>query len=195
MNSFSPIQSKMFLTKVFIGMGSNLGDREAILRSALHALAEQETSRVLGYSALYETEPVGYRSQPPFLNAVVCVETGHDPERLLDVLLRVEQQHRRERTIRWGPRTLDLDILLYGRHQIQSQRLIIPHPRLFERSFVLVPLLDLANWLCEPVRQTATEALAFLGRDGVVKYKETGWAGRFIDSHLLPQYNIHTCDF
>ena len=195
MNSLSPIQSKMFLTRVFIGMGSNLGDREAILRSALHVLAEEETSRVLGYSALYETEPVGYRSQPPFLNAVVCIETGHDPERLLDVLLQVEQQHRRERTIRWGPRTLDLDILLFGQHQIQSQRLIIPHPRLFERPFVLVPLLDLANWLCEPVRQTAMEALAFLGREGVVKYKEAGWAGRFIDSLLLPQYNIHTCDF
>lgn len=171
-------QPRTSYTKVFIGMGSNLGDREENLRSALRMLSKENASRILGCSALYETEPVGYRPQPPFLNAVACVETGLGPERLLDYLLQVEQLHRRQRTIRWGPRTLDLDILLYGEQKVRSHRLIIPHPRLFERPFVLVPLLDLAAWLCEPIRQAAREALSLLGREGVVRYKDAGWAAR-----------------
>lgn len=178
MNRLSSAQARKSLIRVFIGMGSNLGNREEILRSALHMLAEKSELCILGYSALYETEPVGYRPQPPFLNAVVCVETSLDPERLLDYLFQVEQLHRRQRTIRWGPRTLDLDILLYGDQKVRSQRLIIPHPRLFERPFVLVPLMDLATWLCDPVRQAAAEALSLLGQEGVVRYKDAGWAAR-----------------
>ena len=165
--------------KAFIGLGANLGDRVAALRGALSILAQNQGIRVLAYSGLYETEPVGVLEQPCFLNAVACVEPVLKPEQLLDELLRIEQIYGRERIIRWGPRTLDLDLLLYGEKQVQTSRLIVPHPRLFERAFVLVPLLELKQWLPASVVRRAQEALTICGADGVTKLEKKHWAGSF----------------
>jgi len=162
--------------RAFIGLGANLGEREAALRGALSMLAKRPDVRMVAYSGLYETEPVGYREQPRFLNAVACVETTLEPEPLLDVLLAIERAFGRQRIVRWGPRTLDLDLLLYGERRVQSERLTVPHPRLFERAFVLVPLMELQTWLPASVLPSVRRALAATGTDGVAMRKGAGWA-------------------
>lgn len=126
-----------------IGLGANLGDRRATLASAVTALTT--VGDVLRVSSLYETEPVG-PPQPAYLNAAVALEVTLAPERLLDVLLEIERAHGRERREKWGPRTLDLDVL-FGRSEGQSlvfrsRRLAIPHPAVFSRSFAVAPLFD-----------------------------------------------------
>lgn len=163
--------------KAFVGLGANLGEREACLRGALERLAEHAGVRVLACSGLYETEPVGYRHQPPFLNAVACLETDLPPEKLLDVLMEIEQAFGRRRTVRWGPRTLDLDLLLYGDRTVSTERLTVPHPRMYERAFVLVPLLELKELLPPRITARAAAALASCGTDGVTRYKDEGWTG------------------
>ena len=130
----------------YIGLGANLGDREATLRSAVSGIGGLVGSRVLVVSSWLQTEPVGPIDQPAFLNGAVALETTLSPERLMAELLRIELQHGRDRTSgqRWGPRTLDLDLLLYGTQTVSTDRLTIPHPRLTEREFVLVPLTEIA---------------------------------------------------
>lgn len=134
---------------VYIGMGSNLaspaGDPETTLASAAERL--QSLGRVTGRSSLYSTEPVGFADQPRFLNVVVCLETDLDPRGLLHGLLQIEQEFGRDRSsdIRNGPRTLDLDILVFGDERISEPGLEIPHPRMLERDFVLIPLVELAS--------------------------------------------------
>ena len=133
----------------YIGLGSNIGPREEHLAHALGRLAES-AGEVAGVSRVYETEPVGFTDQPPFLNMVVRLETDLGPEVLLELLRTIEQERGRERTHRNAPRTLDLDILLYDDREIQHPGLIVPHPRMTERAFVLVPLLELDAELREP---------------------------------------------
>jgi 2-amino-4-hydroxy-6-hydroxymethyldihydropteridine diphosphokinase len=127
--------------RAYIGIGSNLGDSLATLRAAAHRLAE--LGSIAASSAVYETDPVGHEQQPAFLNAVVALETTLEPEALLDALLAIEADFKRERSIRWGPRTLDLDLLWYRGRTIASPRLTVPHPRAHEREFVLRPLADI----------------------------------------------------
>jgi 2-amino-4-hydroxy-6-hydroxymethyldihydropteridine diphosphokinase len=133
----------------YIGMGSNLasvaGEPEATLAAAAGRL--ESLGRVVRRSSLYSTAPVGLADQPRFLNAVVALETGLEPRRLLEGLLRIEQEFGRDRSsaIRNGPRTLDLDILVFGDERISEPGLEIPHPRMLERDFVLVPLIELAS--------------------------------------------------
>ena len=122
-----------------IGLGSNLGDRESHLGRAIAALAE--VGDLIAVSPYYESAPVGGPEQGPYLNAVVTIETNLSPRALLDQCLRIELAQGRERRERWGPRTLDLDILLYGNETIDEEGLMVPHPRLHERRFVLEPLL------------------------------------------------------
>jgi 2-amino-4-hydroxy-6-hydroxymethyldihydropteridine diphosphokinase len=130
-----------------IGLGANLGQRLQTLESAIHTLAHSAHIRVVRVSPVYETEAVG-PPQPNFLNAAVRIETDLEPEALLDTLLAIEMAHGRIRKERWGPRTLDLDILAICEPEthfpvkIATPRLTVPHPRLFERSFALAPLLD-----------------------------------------------------
>jgi 2-amino-4-hydroxy-6-hydroxymethyldihydropteridine diphosphokinase len=137
------------MQRVYIGMGSNLaseaGDPEATLAAAARRL--ESLGRIVARSSLYSTEPVGFAEQPRFLNAVVAVETELDPYTLLDGLLRIEREFGRDRSsgIRNGPRTLDLDILVFGDQRIAEPELEIPHPRISERDFVLVPLVELAS--------------------------------------------------
>lgn len=122
-----------------IGLGSNLGDRESTLTSAIAALSE--LGDLVAVSPFYETAPVGGPDQGAYLNAAVAIETNLAPRALLDECLRIELQHGRERRERWGPRTLDLDILMYGNKTIDEDGLKVPHPRIHERRFVLEPLL------------------------------------------------------
>jgi 2-amino-4-hydroxy-6-hydroxymethyldihydropteridine diphosphokinase len=124
----------------YVALGSNLGRREAFLKSAIDCLRALGSIRA---SSVYETDPVGYTEQPPFLNMVVELQTALRPLELLKQLLAIEQEHGRTRDIRFGPRTLDLDLLLYDDEYICFQSLQVPHPRMWERAFVLVPLAEL----------------------------------------------------
>jgi len=128
----------------YLGLGSNLGDRRALLRQALRRLGSGPGLRLAAVSPLYETAPVGLEDQPPFLNAVAAVETTLFPSRLLVACKQAEAAAGRMPGVRWGPRPLDVDILLYGDLTLRSAHLEIPHPRLTERAFALRPLLDLA---------------------------------------------------
>jgi 2-amino-4-hydroxy-6-hydroxymethyldihydropteridine diphosphokinase len=136
------------VTVAYLGLGSNVGDRESHLAHALRRLDQDTDLRAV--SAVYETEPVGFVDQGPFLNMVARVDTDRRPEELLRLARDVEEERQRARTFRNAPRTLDIDILLYGRRMVRGEGLTIPHPRMHERPFVLVPLLDLDPDLTEP---------------------------------------------
>jgi 2-amino-4-hydroxy-6-hydroxymethyldihydropteridine diphosphokinase len=128
----------------YVGMGANLGDREGTIRRAVELLAASGAVRVVAVSTLRETEPWGVTDQPPFVNGACAVETALSARELLDLLLAVERALGRVRGgERWGPRTLDLDLLLYGGDVIDEPGLTVPHPRLAERRFVLEPLAEL----------------------------------------------------
>ena len=141
------------VTRAYAGLGANLGDRETTLRAAVAALSGEEGIEVLAVSTLRETEPVGVGQQPRFLNGVVALETTLAARELLDLLLAVEQRFGRVRIAgEHGPRTLDLDLLLYADEEIDEPGLTVPHPRLHERRFVLEPLAELAPGLVVPGR-------------------------------------------
>ena len=128
------------MTRAFLGLGSNLGDRWQHLRDAVEALPD-----VVAVSPVYETDPVGGPGgQDPYLNLVVELDTELSPRQLLEVAQRLEETARRVRKERWGPRTLDVDVLLVGDLSVDEPDLVVPHPRMWERAFVLVPLADLA---------------------------------------------------
>src|SRR2546423_735700 len=131
--------------RAFIGLGANLGDRLANLQRAVDLLGSTEGVRVLRSSRVYETDPVGGPPQPDFLNAVVEVDTDLDPTALLRAGLAIKERMGRSRSVRWGPRSVDLDVLTYGKEEFHSDApdLDVPHPLMHERSFVLVPLLEL----------------------------------------------------
>ncbi|MBI5710104.1 MAG: 2-amino-4-hydroxy-6-hydroxymethyldihydropteridine diphosphokinase [Candidatus Eisenbacteria bacterium] len=148
--------------RAFVGLGSNLGEREAMIRLALDDLARLPETRLVRASSLYDTEPLGDIEQPNFLNAVAQLETGLDPRQLLWNLLLVEKRLGRVRTRRWGPRVIDLDLLLYGGEVIEEPDLRVPHPELTRRSFVLVPLVELDPLLVHP--ETGETLLAHLSR-------------------------------
>ena len=139
------------MPEAFLGLGSNLGDREAMLRAAMRALAASDGVTVTACSPIYETPPWGPVPQGPYLNACVAIDCTLTPRALLDLALAIERRHGRERAIRWGPRTLDIDILLYGNKVIQSGGLVIPHPRMHLRRFTLLPLAEIAGDMIHPV--------------------------------------------
>jgi 2-amino-4-hydroxy-6-hydroxymethyldihydropteridine diphosphokinase len=156
----------------FIGLGSNI-EPEANLRVAARLLAEHPALSVTAVSPVYRTPPWGPVPQGDYLNAVVALRTGLSAEALLDALQAIEAQRGRERSpqaVRWGPRTLDLDLLLYGDSVIETPRLVVPHPRLAERAFALVPLCDLAPALKHPLLgRTMAELLEAVSREGIVR--------------------------
>ena len=133
-------------TTVFLSLGSNLGKRLHNILEATNILSAPSCSRVVGVSRVYETAPVGGpKGQPPFLNSCVAVRTHLSPRSLLRWIQRIEAALGRRRRVRWGPRTLDIDILLYGRAVIRKRHLKVPHPRMFVRDFVLAPLSDILS--------------------------------------------------
>jgi 2-amino-4-hydroxy-6-hydroxymethyldihydropteridine diphosphokinase len=152
------------MTRAYVGLGSNLGDREATLRAAVDELATTPGVEVVAVSTLVDTEPVGYLDQPRFLNGVVVLETDLPARTLLGVLLAVEAGFGRDRAAApaQGPRTLDLDLLLYGDAEIDEEGLTIPHPRLHERGFVLGPLQEVAPGLEVPGMGSVEAILARL---------------------------------
>lgn len=155
---------------VYLALGTNLGDRLANLRAAVDALAPHVN--VLAESRIYETPPWGYADQPAFLNMAVKAETSLGPESLLKRLKQLEVRLGREASFRYGPRRIDLDILFYDDLVLESETLTIPHPRLHERAFVLVPLMDLAPNLIHPVlKKSVAELLAGQSAEGIVVYE------------------------
>lgn len=130
------------MSRIYIGIGTNLGDKEDNLKQAMVLLSDKVL--ISKVSSLYETEPVGYKDQPWFLNLVLEGETSLDPSELLDFTQGIEKQMKRIKTIVNGPRIIDVDILWYEQKQIETERLTIPHPRMLERAFVMVPLFEIA---------------------------------------------------
>ena len=150
------------MTLAYVALGANLGPREITLLRAVDLLAETEGIDVRAVSQLRETEPVGVVEQPPFLNGAVAVETSLPPRELLERLLEVERTLGRVRHVRWGPRFVDLDLLVYGDQQIDEPGLRVPHPRLHERRFALEPLAELDPELTIPGIGPVVDALAAL---------------------------------
>ena len=138
------------MTRAYISLGSNLGDRERTLNEAIRELKGSEGIAVLKASTFIETDPVGRTDQPKFVNSVVEIETSLDPQTLLNRLETIEGRLGRRREVRWGPRTIDLDIVLFGHLTLCTDRLTIPHPEMAKRRFVLEPLFELAPDLTVP---------------------------------------------
>lgn len=145
----------------YLGLGSNLGDRRATIESAISDLKQVEGIEVVITSRLIETDPVGPVQQAPFLNGATKIRTTLSARSLLDVCLALEKDHGRDRSGEpsWGPRTLDLDLLLYGEQMIDEPGLCVPHPRMHERGFVLVPLSEIAPLAKHPVLDTSIQDL------------------------------------
>ena len=134
----------MTVVRAYVGLGSNLDDPERQLHRAFTELATLPHTRFIKHSRLYKSAPVGPQDQPEYINAVALLETGLPAKQLLEQLLEIEQRHGRIRTgEQWGPRTLDLDLLLYGESRYTESSLTVPHPRLHQRAFVLYPLAEL----------------------------------------------------
>lgn len=147
-----------------IGLGSNLGERDKNIRTALEKMQEKGIE-LLRVSSVLETEPYGYTDQPKFLNAVCLVETNLTPDQLLDVLLEIEKEMGRVRERKWGPRIIDLDIIFYEDLVLESERLIVPHPDMHNRWFVLAPLAEICPDYVHPkLKKTVRELLQELTR-------------------------------
>ena len=151
------------MARAYVGLGANLGDREKTIRRAVELLDDRDGVEVLAVSVLRETDPVGVEDQPRFLNGAAALETTLRPGALLEVLLGIERLLGRVRDgVRFGPRTIDLDLLLYDDETVDEPGLTVPHPRLHERSFALEPLAELAPALAIPGRGRVSDLLARL---------------------------------
>jgi 2-amino-4-hydroxy-6-hydroxymethyldihydropteridine diphosphokinase len=147
------------VTIAYLGLGSNLGDRKAYLRSALEGLGSLEGTSILAISGLYCSRPWGKIDQPEFANIAASIETALEPEELLGECKRLERKAGRTAGERWGPRVLDIDILLYENIALESAILTIPHPRMWQRRFVLMPLAELLPQLFDPSGRSIYEVL------------------------------------
>ena len=153
----------------YVALGANLADPVAQVRAGIEALAVLPGTRLIAQSSLYRTAPVGYADQPDFINAVAAVETHLSPRELLNALLATEHDHGRVRAFANAPRTLDLDVLLYADARIHEEGLTIPHPRMHERAFVLVPLAEIAPQCVIPGRGSVSALLPALDAAGVAR--------------------------
>ncbi|SFT28420.1 2-amino-4-hydroxy-6-hydroxymethyldihydropteridine diphosphokinase [Paenibacillus sp. BC26] len=165
--------------EAYIALGANVGDRQQQLRDALHLLDSHPAITVVRASAIYETDPVGYTDQPAFLNMAAALRTSLEPYDLLHAMLAMEQRLGRKRDIRWGPRTIDLDLLLYEGVTLAEEELTLPHPRMMERAFVLVPLSDVLaeeHSLQKQVKEIAKQALQDRG-EGIALWNTINWPG------------------
>ena len=156
------------MADAYIALGSNLDNPHEHLDRALESLAQHAAIELIAVSSRYQTPPIGPQ-QPDFINAAAQLRTTLTPIMLLDALQDIEQQQKRRRSVHWGPRTLDLDILLYDNLVLDSKRLSIPHKLMTERAFVLVPLADIGADLTLPAGETVAQLLANCSREGIVK--------------------------
>ena len=164
------------MNTAYIGLGSNLGNRKRMLEEALRLLDGLPDISVTDVSPIYETDPIGILDQPRFLNAAARLSTPFSPQDLLDSLLGIELQMGRKRERKWGPRTIDLDLLLYESAIIHHKDLIVPHPFLAERLFVLAPLCDLDDKIVHPIlMRTLRELLGDLTRQPLMPVDGLSW--------------------
>lgn len=168
---------------VYLSIGTNMGEREANLKLAVKLLAEADGVTIEEISSIYETAPVGFLEQASFLNIAVRLTTDLSSMEMLHLCQEIEQELGRIREFRWGPRIIDLDILLYNQENIETENLIVPHERMFERAFVLVPLMEISAPMTEQLRQ-AHEVLASLDiqKEGVVQWKKNVTVEEFVRS-------------
>ena len=158
---------------VYIGFGSNIGDRLAHIQNAIRALSKTEGITLQKISSIYKTDPVGYEAQGEFLNGAAAIQTNLRPLSLLHTLKNIETAIGRQYRIRWGPREIDLDILIYGDLCIETEKLVIPHPEMHRRRFVLAPLAEIAPDIVHPVfQETVHTLLEHLENDKTVVKKE-----------------------
>lgn len=160
------------MTLAAVGLGSNLGDRDANLNDALHRLSQSADVQVTARSRIYESDPMGPQDQPRFLNMACLLETCLEAHQLLQLCKSIEQQMGRKQGVRWGPRLIDLDILLFGDIQLNDNRLQLPHPGLSERAFVLLPLQELLGNHPVPGLNTSVAELAkAVSRQGIAVWQ------------------------
>ena len=161
------------MNKVYLSLGTNIGDREQNLKFAVQLLKSNPAVCINVVSSIYETAPIGYTDQPAFLNIALEITTTYSALDTLQLCQSVENELGRVREIRWGPRIIDLDILLYNNDNIEVENLTVPHPRMFERAFVLVPLLEIAKQHKTPQLEMAKSCLASmdLETEGITKWK------------------------
>jgi dihydroneopterin aldolase/2-amino-4-hydroxy-6-hydroxymethyldihydropteridine diphosphokinase len=156
----------------YLGLGSNMGDRQKHIMDMVDMLKNTPGITLNAVSPIYETKPVGYADQDDFLNGAVEITTIMDPFQLLDVCMRIENALERRRTVKWGPRTADMDILFYGELVMATEKLTIPHPLLHERGFVLLPLMDIAPDKVHPARKVSIRDLCKnAGCSGITLYR------------------------
>lgn len=159
--------------RAFIGLGSNLLSPLRQVRQAICELAQLPASRLRAVSSLYRSDPLGPSGQPDYINAVAAIDTRLTPLQLLDGLQAIENRHGRRRgAVRWGPRTLDLDLLLYGDAVLDEPRLTLPHPEILQRAFVLRPLAEIAPELCLPGGQLLQQVCGTLSDEGLERIAE-----------------------
>lgn len=166
----------------FIGLGSNMGDRYSSLMQAIKLISRHPKIRLVNVSSVYETDPVGYEDQDLFLNMIIKVETDLTAEKLLDHCMDIEKTLGRKREIRWGPRTIDLDILTFNQENIKTEKLVVPHPRMFERAFVIIPLLEISQNIDTPElkKQLLLHLDQLPNTKGVRVWKRKSGEGEFV---------------
>lgn len=155
------------MPKAYLSLGSNIGNREAYLKAAVKIIKTHSSIKVTKVSGLYQTEPVGYTPQRFFLNIVIEIETSLSPRELLMVCQFIEEFLKRKRKFKWGPRTIDVDILLYGQEEVKQPGLTIPHPEMSKRTFVLVPLLEIVPHITFPNGNEVRSCLDFLSLEDI----------------------------
>lgn len=168
------------MNTAYISLGSNIGNRLQYLQQSVQLLNTPGYVKVTQLSSIYETDPVGYVDQAAFMNMVVEVETFLTPHELLKRCNEIEEELGRVREIRWGPRTVDLDILLYNEENMKSEDLIIPHPRMMERGFVLIPLVEINKELVDPLTKRSLLELSHVQKEGVHIWKTFDGVDAFV---------------
>lgn len=159
--------------RAILSLGSNIGNRTAYLYNAIKKLEANNLIQVSNFSSIFETDPVGFTEQDPYLNMAIEIVTDYTPFDLLQVCLSIEKELGRERVIRWGPRTLDLDILLFNQEIINEEQLQIPHPRMAERAFVLIPVNEISPVLIVPgINKSISDLVETIPKEGVRLWKQ-----------------------
>lgn len=169
------------MNHVYLSIGTNIGEREQNLQDAVRLLMQHKEVKVTRISSIYETAAVGFTDQADFLNIAVALETSLSSAEMLSVCQEIENDLGRVREFRWGPRIIDLDILLYNNENIETENLLVPHPRMYERAFVLVPLQEIVSPKCDMLESVQNALLAFdMEKEGVKLWKMTDTAEEFV---------------